>query len=211
MAKSPLTENTDLISFNVLSNGLNIPETTEITAIEIEQEMNAYDQAFITLNDGLIAGEAFNIANSKTFELGNQIEIKLGYHNKNTTVFKGSIKRQLLDDKGNGSPQLNIICNSSDDRIDNTRHAEVDLSKTPILKLTYGVDVLGFELLLHKDDPMQIEGVVSFQGSTNANINDTLILRGFSDKFNTTYVISKVIQHVSDGDWITTVSILGKL
>ncbi|MEH6535627.1 MAG: hypothetical protein V7719_04495 [Psychroserpens sp.] len=211
MAISPSTELTDLITFNILSNGSRIPDTIDIVGFEIEQVADASDQAFITIYDGRPGGEGFHVANSKTFELENHIEIKLGYNNTMTTVFKGSIHGQQLAGNANEPSQLNVICNTGTNAINSKRPADVNLSKTPVLKLTYGVDVLEFELLLHHDDPMQIEGVVSFQGFANTNVNDTLILENFSDKFNTTYVISRVIHHVADGDWTTTAFIAGKL
>ena len=104
-----------------------------------------------------------------------------------------------------------MICNSNTNAVNSIRHADVDIYKVPTLELTYGKDVMEFELLLSQDKPKHIEGFVSFQGSAMINVNDMLELRGFADAFNIKYAVTKVIHHVSDGDWITTAFISRKL
>ncbi|MCK8479664.1 hypothetical protein [Psychroserpens algicola] len=210
MAVSPLTESS-MVSFYIISNGVEIQNTIEISAIEIEQNTNAQHKAFITVNDGHQNHDKFEVTDSKTFQLDNLIEIKLGYDSKVTRVFKGLISSRFISGDTTGNLHLNIICNTRTSTNVLKKPIEQDWNKAPVLKLTFGKDVMNYELLIHEDNSNQIEGFVSFVGFANTNVNDTLQLEGFGNTFSSTYIISKVIHHVADGDWITTAFITGKI
>ncbi|WP_299334304.1 hypothetical protein [uncultured Psychroserpens sp.] len=204
MTKTPGFTEGKLIAFDILTNGKKIRDTIEITAIEIEQEVNLNDQAYITINDERDDNKSFKVTNSETFKLDTNIEIKLGYDYAQFSVFKGTIHGQLLTNSTE-SDFLNIICKTND-----IRPIDEDFSKAPVLQIDYEQDVIAYELLLHKDNLTQIEGFVSFKGYANTNVNDTLILKNFGDKFNKIYRITKVIHHISNGDWITTANMISQ-
>ncbi|MAM30678.1 MAG: type VI secretion protein VgrG [Flavobacteriaceae bacterium] len=110
MASSPLIEESNLPSFTILSNGKEIPGTYEVISIKTVQKLNRIAAAEIVLRDGNAPTQNFDIAESETFKPGNEIEIKLGYHSKDDSVFKGLvIKQHLKISHGDGS-RLHIIC-----------------------------------------------------------------------------------------------------
>ncbi len=110
-APSPNIGNIDLVSFDILSNGKNIPDTYQVISMSIEKKVNSVPYARIVLSDGSPAEPNFTVSDSSTFIPGNNIEIKLGYHSKNTSVFKGIITKQNIKvSRGNGSV-LEVICN----------------------------------------------------------------------------------------------------
>lgn len=109
MPVSPINEKTDLISFEILSAGAIIPDTYEVVSIRTEQDLNRIALAEIVLLDGSTANQTFEIADSDTFKPGSEIEIKLGYHSKNDSVFKGIVVKQMIKVNTEGS-KLHVIC-----------------------------------------------------------------------------------------------------
>ncbi|OUS02108.1 hypothetical protein A9Q86_05505 [Flavobacteriales bacterium 33_180_T64] len=204
MAVSPLSKSNDIIRFEILSNGISIPVTTQIIALHIQQDINRFDEAVITLIDGSDGKNSFPIANSNTFKLGNSIEIKLGYHAKIDCVFKGKVIVQKLINNSEEGSQLQIICKTEDTAISKVRKEDLDRSKSPVLELTYGYDVIEFQLQIHAETPKRVDGFLTFQGFAKTNVNNMISIKGFADKFNKNCTISKVIHQVKHGSWHTT-------
>lgn len=110
MPISPIAEETNLPSFNILSGGKDIPNTYEVLEIRVERYLNRIAEAEITLLDGSAANQTFDVADSGTFIPGAEIEIKLGYQNQNESVYKGIVVKQLIKvEEGQGS-KLQVIC-----------------------------------------------------------------------------------------------------
>lgn len=110
MAVSPITEDSNIVSFSILSNGTEIPSTFEILEIRVEQHINRIAEAEITMRDGDTAAQDFEIANGSTFVPGAEIEIKLGYESKDVSVFKGVVVKQLVRIDEHDGSKLQIIC-----------------------------------------------------------------------------------------------------
>ena len=110
-APSPNTIKADLVSFDILSDGKKISDTYQVISVSIEKKINSIPYARIVLSDGTPAGQQFTVSDDKTFIPGNNIEIKLGYDSKNTSVFKGIVTKQNIKlNRGNGSV-LEVVCN----------------------------------------------------------------------------------------------------
>lgn len=110
MASSPLTEGTNLCSFDILSGGTEIASTIEVLSIRVDRHLNRIAEAELVVRDGSPSEQDFEISNANTFKPGAEIEIKLGYHSKNDSVFKGVVTKQMIKiDEVTGS-QLHIIC-----------------------------------------------------------------------------------------------------
>ncbi len=110
MATSPVEEQANLTSYNILSGGSEIPDTYEVVEIHVHQHLNKISAAEIILRDGNTADQTFEITDSDTFKPGTEIEIKLGYQSKNTSVFKGIVVKQAIKiDEVEGS-RLYVTC-----------------------------------------------------------------------------------------------------
>jgi Rhs element Vgr protein len=121
MPSSPLIEETNLISFSILSGGNEIPSTYEVISIRIEQHINRIAEAEIVLTDGNTADQTFKITDSSTFIPGADIEIKLGYHSKNDSIFKGVVVKQIVKVDGISGSQLHIVCKDKSLKLTTTR------------------------------------------------------------------------------------------
>ncbi|MDO5968963.1 type VI secretion system tip protein VgrG [Flavivirga aquimarina] len=109
MAESPIIKGNNIISFTITSNGSEVPDTYGVMSISISQEVNVIASAQISIRDGNPSDQLFKITDSDTFEPGSEIEISLGYNNKDTKIFSGVVIKQSIkiDDSGTS---LQVAC-----------------------------------------------------------------------------------------------------
>lgn len=105
----PNTENADLVTRNLLINGAEIPYTIPVISISVLREVNKIPFARIRISDGDPSLEDFPVSNEDLFIPGNEIEIKLGYRNDNSSVFKGIIT-SLSNKITSNSAELIVEC-----------------------------------------------------------------------------------------------------
>ncbi len=105
----PTVHNPDVISTTVLVDGNAIPRKYQLTNISLHSEINKIPSATLIILDGETNKEDFEISDDGDFLPGKKIEIRLGYHNENDTVFKGIIitNTHKID---NNCSELNIEC-----------------------------------------------------------------------------------------------------
>jgi Rhs element Vgr protein len=109
-APSPIIANSDIVSYEITSEGSEIPGTYQVISIEVDKQVNQITKAAITLLDGSAATENFPVSDSSTFVPGNKIEIKAGYKNNNTTIFKGIILKQSIQVEDGEGAKLIVEC-----------------------------------------------------------------------------------------------------
>jgi Rhs element Vgr protein len=107
---SPVVPQFDLITVSVLAGGQEIPDTYEVTQVQVEQQINHIPWAKITLLDGNPSQQNFEISESSSFVPGTEIEIKAGYHSEETSIFKGIVVRHGIKIREDGSSYLTIFC-----------------------------------------------------------------------------------------------------
>lgn len=110
MSKSVRNENADLVTASVLINGKSAPDKFMISKIDVEHRVNHIPAARVTIEDGSAVDETFEASESSIFVPGARIEVKLGYHAKNKSVFKGLILRQNIRVDSNGNSGLVLVC-----------------------------------------------------------------------------------------------------
>lgn len=82
---------TDIITFDILTQGIKTNTLCSLKSIVVNKEANKIAYAQLILFDSGEIKDGFTISDTDDFIPGNTIEIKAGYHFKNTTVFKGII------------------------------------------------------------------------------------------------------------------------
>src|SRR5687767_12792374 len=87
----PTEQNPDLVTYNVLVEGKEIPKNYHLTNITIHNEINKIPTATLVILDGEASEEKFAISDAGDFLPGKKIEVRFGYHNENKKVFKGII------------------------------------------------------------------------------------------------------------------------
>ena len=106
----PVQQSAGAITFTVLVEGQEVPDTLEFLNITTHKEVNKVPFARIILHDGSAAEEDFEISNQNTFLPGKSIEIQSGYDSQNETVFKGIIIKHSIKIKENSGSVLQVEC-----------------------------------------------------------------------------------------------------
>lgn len=111
MTESVRVDNADLVTLAVLVDGKKIPDTYLVPEIHVEHEVNRIPLARVTIADGSAVDEDFAASASAIFSPGGKMEVQLGYHASNTSVFKGLILRQNIRIEPDGNSSLVLVCN----------------------------------------------------------------------------------------------------
>lgn len=232
MPVSPIQNSSDIVSFTIYSEGRSIPETIEVTSIYISQKAGTADEAIISIRDGLLENltkflypkTIFEITDSKTFEIGSNIEIKLGYGSKNNRVFRGVVSKQNIIINNDTFSQFNgsllqVTCKQINRDIKQIPEQKLNFSKDSVLELEYSHDVIEANVYIdeinsgdidaeyNEDNYAPIKGHVTFQGSELAKVGDKIDLKSFGHRFGFygKAIISGVNHKIKEGNWITKV------
>jgi Rhs element Vgr protein len=104
----PTPAPSDLPTFKILSGGNQVSSAYQVVSVDVYKVFNKIASAKILLLDGDPASQDFLISNSDDFKPGNEIEIKAGYHNDESTIFKGIIIRHGIKSTKNKPSYLSI-------------------------------------------------------------------------------------------------------
>ena len=99
-----------MVDFSIKVNSNLVDKKCPIFSIVVDKTINKIPFAKILVYDGDPTQQVFLISNSKIFDIGNPIEIELGYQANLTSVFKGIITRQSIKADGNNPPYLEVYC-----------------------------------------------------------------------------------------------------
>ncbi len=91
MANSPLSQETDLVSYSIMINGQELSSGAVVHTVEVKKEVNKIPTATIVVLDGDPASLSFPLSEGDTFKPGNKVKISAGYHQKEESIFEGLI------------------------------------------------------------------------------------------------------------------------
>ena len=106
----PIDEAVDLVSFEVVSDGQEIPLDVGILSISVTKAVNKIASARLIILDGDASEEDFPISNEDYFVPGKELEIKAGYQQNTETIFKGIVVKHGVKVKQGKSAKLVIDC-----------------------------------------------------------------------------------------------------
>ena len=106
----PGHENISLPSLRVLLQGKDITLKYGIVSVFTSNAVNRIPQATLVLHDGSAAEQNFELSAATDFIPGNKVTIKLGYAQREKTVFEGIIVRHSIKAplKGNSTLVLEL-------------------------------------------------------------------------------------------------------
>lgn len=99
----------DLVTYQILVDGKEIPGTYPVLAINVRKEFNRIATARITFYEGTPSDRNFEISNSDFFVPGQKVQINVGYHSENKMIFKGIVIRHAAKVR-NGKSSLVVEC-----------------------------------------------------------------------------------------------------
>jgi Rhs element Vgr protein len=93
MPVSPITGKTDLVTYKLFAGGVELGGEYQVLDIEIEKAVNKIGTARIVLTLEYDSGEdkTFEFSEESRLAPGEEIEVQLGYHSDDTSIFKGII------------------------------------------------------------------------------------------------------------------------
>ena len=94
--KTPLDTLYKPVSFDVKINGLLLSSDYEIHSIKTYKEVNKLSRAVITIYGGNSSKNTFDESENTIFDLGKEVEIKMGYEQNNDLVFQGIIENHRI-------------------------------------------------------------------------------------------------------------------
>ena len=113
MNVSPLDGETDLVSMTVLLNGHAMPDDYVVECMHVTREVNRLGTARIVLADGDPSMGGFKLSTADTLAPGVMVEVRMGYHQNASTVFKGIIVKHGVRMAQQGRSQLILTCTDS--------------------------------------------------------------------------------------------------
>ena len=105
----PTSAPSDLPSYTILVEGVELNPAYRLLSVLITRELSRIPQAEITLLDGDVATEDFEVSNADVLIPGKAIEIRAGYHGINETIFKGIIVKHAIKILQEQASTLNIV------------------------------------------------------------------------------------------------------
>lgn len=82
-----------LVTFVILSEGEDVTTRIAVMAISIQQAVNKIGFAILQIRDGDIPRQSMPVSDADWFIPGKKIEIQVGYHSQETTLFEGIVVR----------------------------------------------------------------------------------------------------------------------
>ena len=107
-ATIPTSQPTDLATLTIKIDTKAIPRSIPVLAVVIRKQVNRIPSAKITIVDGDPAAATFEHSEGKLFRPGSEVEISVGYHNEEVTVFKGLLTGQKIKIRRDGSAHLMV-------------------------------------------------------------------------------------------------------
>jgi Rhs element Vgr protein len=106
----PGTQSTDLVTFTIKVNGTALGTTYQVVSMNFINEMNRIPMAKLVIYDGDVAKQDFPVSDEATLVPGATIEVTVGYHSDESTIFNGIILKHSLKARNNSSPVLILDC-----------------------------------------------------------------------------------------------------
>ncbi|MBR7779821.1 hypothetical protein [Undibacterium rugosum] len=192
-----------LVSFTIAVNAQPLPEAIRCLTIELQLQADGRASASLVLDSALVP------LTQKLLLPGSAIELGLGPGGLNQLRLSGQILSLRLRLQPNLPPTLELQC----------QIAQVlypGASEQSELVLIMGESLLAADLTLQlrPGEPAQSEfsvsGQVQCSGSIAAQPGGLLVLRGCGRRFDGAHRIGQVTHHISEGRWLTEVSLTQK-
>lgn len=105
---SPLSKDSDLVSFSIMVDGQEVPATLILLGVEVKKEVNKIPTASVTVIDGDRAKSDFETSSQDLFKPGKKLKISAGYHETEEAIFEGLIVSHGIRIPEDGNPELCI-------------------------------------------------------------------------------------------------------
>ncbi|MCW2473916.1 type VI secretion system tip protein VgrG [Candidatus Symbiopectobacterium sp. NZEC151] len=131
MAISPLkNSSTGVTTYTIKVGGKAIDSAIGIIAIHVRYQINHIATAEITVSDGDMPSQRFDVSDADTFKPGSIISISAGYASDERTIFEGIIISHGIEITADNSSFLNIVCKDQAIAMTIAKHSQCFLAKS---------------------------------------------------------------------------------
>ncbi|MCW2485158.1 type VI secretion system tip protein VgrG [Candidatus Symbiopectobacterium sp. NZEC127] len=131
MAISPLkNSSTGVTTYTIKVGGKAIDSAIGIIAIHVRYQINHIATAEITVSDGDMPSQRFDVSDADTFKPGSIISISAGYASDEKTIFEGIIISHGIEITADNSSFLNIVCKDQAIAMTIAKHSQCFLAKS---------------------------------------------------------------------------------
>ncbi len=102
----------DLVTHTIKVSGAALPPTVEVVSFTVNREVNRIPFAVLKILDGDPSLQTFEVSSSDSFIPGNEVEIQVGFHSEEETIFKGVVVAHRIKARDNRPPMLEVECKS---------------------------------------------------------------------------------------------------
>lgn len=102
-------ESADLVTFKVLVEGEELSKAFPVLSMTVSMEANRIPWAQLVISDGEAATRDFVLSNEDKLIPGKEIDIQVGYHSSDVSIFKGIVIKHSLKVRG-GKSLLVVEC-----------------------------------------------------------------------------------------------------
>jgi len=100
----------DLCTCTLVCNGRPLPARYRLEYVDIRSMTNRISSAELAFIDGDPAAQSFALSASEDLVPGAEIEVLLGYHRQESSLFKGILLRQQIKATRGGQSRLLLSC-----------------------------------------------------------------------------------------------------
>lgn len=122
---SRLDQKIDKVEFKVKVAGSEVPEELQIGFISVTKHLNRISTARIEIQDGNSYSTKFKIIEEKSYEVGKDVEISIGYKTQVDLIFKGKVVKHGVKINSNKSPKIVIECSDECIKLTGQREFEI--------------------------------------------------------------------------------------
>jgi len=130
MPQSPDLGAEGVLRVTVKAGGHALQETVQLLSLHIRRAVNTIPWARIVIEDGNMASQTFDVADSETLKPGTEVDIALGYGDTEETVFKGVVVRFGIKIGAEKASQLVLECRDKAAAMTLGRRHRVFIDKT---------------------------------------------------------------------------------
>jgi phage protein D len=200
MPDIPTSNNGYVFQLVISINDEPLSKTINVVSATVVKEMGKPGHAEVAFLDGDPAVGAFALSSGDDFDLGNTIQIAVGYGDDTAEIFNGVISGQTLNAGDSGYPQLTILATSATDQ-----SLTSNALKPAVLSVQYGANMLSFNATQSKQGRKSIiTGEMRSIGSHLLKPGETLEIKGVGDRFTGNAIITGMKHVIEGGNWFTT-------
>jgi len=223
-AASPLLSSEGMLGVQVSCDGKALPDTAGLISLNVRRAVGSAASARLTFTDGDMATGTWPLADGDTFAPGAAVRIEAGHDGRLQTLFEGIVVGLSVRISGDNDCRLVVECSGD---VDGPLAREAATAAAPVLKLTYGEDLIEFRADLdarrqppsaqasaseakpqarkHRAELARISGRMSFPGSALALPGKLIAVAGVGARFNGDVCAGAVEHDIENGNWLTHV------